>query len=144
MTGETKTFLRKPFGISSAREVMQKRNEEAFADIQGVNVVAYDLIIAARNVIEHNAIMHRVLKRAGRENALFNAGEIQFKVTTVTYMGNIVTKDGMRPDPDKFEAIVNMPKPTDKHGLLLLLGMDKYCRSTSPRSRASPHLCDRY
>ena len=50
----------------------------------------------------------------------------------LTYMGNIVTKDGMRPDPDKIEAIVNMPKPTDKHGLLCLLGMIKYCRSTSP------------
>ena len=77
-------------------------------------------------MIEHDAIMHRVLKRARRENAVFNAGEIQFKVTQVTYMGNIATKDGMRPDPGKIEAIVNMPKPTDKHGMLCLLGMIKY------------------
>ena len=41
---------------------------------------------------------------------MFNAEKIQFKVTTVTYMGNVVTKDGMRPDPDNIEAIVNMPK----------------------------------
>ena len=109
-----KRFLRMPFGISSASEVMQKRNEEAFSDIQGVNVIADDLIIAAINEIEHDAIMHRVLQRARRENVVFNAGKIQFKVTTVTYMGNIVTKDGMRPDPDKIEAIVNMPKPTDR------------------------------
>ena len=83
---------------------MKKRNEEAFADIQGVNVIADDLIIAARNEIEHDAIMHRVLKRARRENVVFKAGKIQFKVTTVTYMGNIVTKDGMRPDQEKIEA----------------------------------------
>ena len=57
---------------------------------------------------------------------MFNAGKIQFKVTTVTYMGNIVTKDCMRPDPDKIEAIVNMPKPTNKHGVLQLLGMTNY------------------
>ena len=44
-----KRFVRMPFGISSAREVMQKRNEEAFADIQCVNIIADDLIIAARN-----------------------------------------------------------------------------------------------
>ena len=92
---------------------MQTRNEETFSDIQGVNVIADDLIIAARNEIEHDAIMLRVLQRAHRENVVLNAGKIQFKVTTVTYMGNIVTKDGMRPDPDKIEAIVNMPKPTD-------------------------------
>ena len=127
-----KRFLRMPFGISSASEVMQKRNEEAFSDIQGVNVIADDLIIAARNEIEHDAIMHRVLQRARRENVVFNAGKIQFKVTTVTYMGNIVTKDGMRPDPDKIEAIVNMPKPTDRHGLLRLLGMIKWLSQYIP------------
>ena len=77
-----KRFLRMPFGISSASEVMQKRNEEAFSDIQGVNVIADDLIIAARNEIEHDAIMHRVLQRARRENVVFNAGKMQFKVTT--------------------------------------------------------------
>ena len=99
-----------PFGIRSASEVMQKRNKEAFSEIQGAKVIVDDLIIAARNEIEHDAIMHCVLQRVRRENVVFNAGKIQFKVTTVTYMDNIVTKDGMRPDPDKIEAIVNMPK----------------------------------
>ena len=103
---------------------MQKRNEEAFADIQGANVIADDLFIAARNEIEHDVIMHNVLQRARRE--------IWFKVTTVTYMGNSVTEDGMRPDPDKIEAIVNMLKPTDKHGLLRLFGMHKYLSQYIP------------
>ena len=69
-----KRFLRMPFDISSASEVMQKRNEEAFSDIQGVNVIADDLIIAARNETEHDAITHRVLHCARGENVVFNAG----------------------------------------------------------------------
>ena len=69
-----KRFLRMPFDISSANEVMEKRNEEAFSDIQGVNLIADDLIIAARNETEHDAIMHRVLQCARRENVVFNAG----------------------------------------------------------------------
>ena len=40
-------FLRMPFGLSSASEVMQKRNEDTFGDIHGVHIIAYDLIIAA-------------------------------------------------------------------------------------------------
>ena len=97
-----------------------------------MNFTADDLIVALRNEIEHDAFVHRVLHRARRDNVVFNAGKIHFKVTTVTYMGNIVTKDGMRPDPDKIEAIVNMPKPTDKHGLLQLLGMIKYLSQYIP------------
>ena len=56
-----KRFLRMPSGINSVSEVMQKRNEEAFADIQGVNVIADDLFIAARNEIEHDTIVHSVV-----------------------------------------------------------------------------------
>ena len=54
-----KRFLRMPFGISSASEIMQKRNEETFGDIQGVHVIADDLIIAAKDDQEHDNILHR-------------------------------------------------------------------------------------
>ena len=40
-----KRFLRMPFGISSAAEGMQKRNEETFGDICDVHMVADDMII---------------------------------------------------------------------------------------------------
>ena len=91
-----------------------------------MNVIADDLIIAARNELEHDAIMHHILQRARRESVVFNPEKIQFKVTTVTYMGNIVTKDCMRTDPDKIEAVINLPKPSDKHSMLRLLDIIKY------------------
>ena len=46
--------------------------------------------------------------------------------------GHIVSADGMRPDPRKVEAIVNMPRPSDKQGLLRLLGMIKYLAQYIP------------
>ena len=119
-----KRFLRMPFGISSATEVMQKLNEEAFGDIQGVHVIADDHIISAKDETEHDAIS-KVFEHARQQNIKFNAKKIQYKVNTVTYMGHIVSADGMRPDPRKVEAIINMPRPSDKQGLLRLLGMIK-------------------
>ena len=127
----TETISEDAVGISSPTEVMQKRNAEAFSDIHGATL---PLTSSQQQEMRSNdAILHRgVLQHARRENVVFNAGKILFNVTTVTYMGNVVTKDGMRPDPDKIEAIVNMPKPTDKHGLLLLLGMNKYLSQYIP------------
>ena len=49
-----------PFGISSASEVMQKRNEETFADIPGVRIIAEDMIISAKDETEHDAIVRKV------------------------------------------------------------------------------------
>ena len=57
-------FQRMPVGISSASEVMQKRNEEAFGYIQGVHVIADDLIIWAKDETEHDAIVSKVFERA--------------------------------------------------------------------------------
>ena len=84
-------FLRMPFGISSASEVMQKRNEEGVGNIQGVHVIADDLIISEKDEAEHDAIISRVIERARQHNVKFNANKIQYKVNTVTYIGHIHT-----------------------------------------------------
>ena len=61
---------------------------------------------------------------------------MQFKVTEVSYMGNIVTSQGMKlkPDRKKSKAIVEMPKPEDKKSLqrVRLLGMVKYLSQYIP------------
>ena len=46
-----------PFSIRSASEMFQKRNEEAFAGIPGIHIVADDMIIAATTVEEHDKIL---------------------------------------------------------------------------------------
>ena len=57
---------------------------------------------------------------------------MQFKVTEVSYMGNIVTSQRMKPDGKKIKAIVEMPKPEDKKSLQRLLGMMKYLSQYIP------------
>ena len=42
-------FTRMPFGIKSASEILQNKNEEAFAGIPGVHIVADDIIITAKS-----------------------------------------------------------------------------------------------
>jgi hypothetical protein len=127
-----KRFLRMPFGISSASEIMQKRNEQTFADIPGVHVIADDLIIAGSSEAEHDAILLRVLERARERNIKFNLNKLQFKKNEVTYMGHIVTAKGLRPCPKKINAIMDMPCPTDKPSLLRFLGMVRYLAQFIP------------
>ena len=112
-----KRFLRIPFGISSASEVLQKRNEETFGHISGVHIIADNLIIAACNEEEHDKILQDVLQRAREKGVKFNKNKIQYKISSVTYIGNVATKDGLQPDQQKISAIVDMPQPTDEKSL---------------------------
>ena len=127
-----KRFLRMPFGLSSASEVMQKRNEDTFGDIHGVHIIADDLIIVARNEKEHDRILGSVLQRARDRGVKFNKDKIQFKVSSVTYMGNIVSKHGLKPDKRKVQAMVDMPPPNDVPSLQRLLGMARYLSQYIP------------
>ena len=69
-------FFRMPFGILSAAEVRQKRNTEAFGDIQGVQVIADDLIIDTASMEEHDQIMRRVMERARELKVKFKMPKI--------------------------------------------------------------------
>ncbi len=115
-------FKRMPFGLCSASEVFQKRNADTFGDIHGLHMVSDDMIIAASNTEEHDKILQKVMERAGDKGVKFNKDKIQLRVPEVKYLGNIVSKDGLRPDEDKIAAIVDMPTPECKQDIQRLLG----------------------
>ena len=119
-------FKRLPFGIKSASEVFQQKHCETFGSIDGVHIIADDMIIAAASEEEHDAILQKVMDTAQTANIKFNKEKIQYKVNSVRYMGHVVTSKGVKPDESKVLAIKNMPQPEDKKGLQRLLGMTRY------------------
>ena len=50
----------------------------------------------------------------------------------VKYLGDIVTADGFKPDPEKIKAIIDMPEPQSKQDLQRLLGMVNYLSQYIP------------
>ncbi len=58
-----------------------------------------------------------MLSRAREKGVKFNSEKVQLKIGHVEYMGNLVSSDGLKPDPKKIEAIMSMPNPTDVNSL---------------------------
>ena len=85
-------FTRLPFGVCSAPEVFQKKNEALFGDIDGVEVIFDYIIVAAQDEQEHDEIMKNLLERAKVKNVQFNLDKLQYRVKEVKYMGNIVSE----------------------------------------------------
>ena len=97
--------------------------EKYFGDIAGVTAIHHALITAAATNKEHDSILRNVFQQARENNIKFNLKKIQYRVPSVTYLGNIVSSKGLQPDPSKIEAILDMPKPDDKESLHTFLGM---------------------
>ena len=100
-------FVRMPFGITSASEVLQKWTYKTFGDIPNVHIVAYDMLIAMKIEAEHENTLRKVMERARGRCVKFNMKKTQLKKSEV---GKMISADGMRPDDAKIKAIVSMPQ----------------------------------
>ncbi|GBN40363.1 Uncharacterized protein K02A2.6, partial [Araneus ventricosus] len=76
-------FNKMPFGIASAPEIFQKRNQKLFGDIEGVEIYFDDIIVAGNDEASHDAIMSKVLERARSVNIKFNPDKLQYRVSEV-------------------------------------------------------------
>lgn len=67
-----------------------------------------------------------MLERCKEINLTFNKEKCMFRSPEVSYIGHIISSEGVRPDPKKIEAITKMPPPEDKKGVERLLGTINY------------------
>ena len=65
-----------------------------------------------------------------------NTEKIRLRQKGVSFIGHVATDTGLRVDPAKVKAIVEMPAPTDKTGVQRLLVLAQYL------SKLLPHLSD--
>ena len=94
---------------------------ETFKDIEGVEIVVDDLRIWGETEEQHDSRLERVLQRAKHCNLKLNKGKSQIKCKGISYVGHIIGEEGLKPDPKKIEAVVNMEAPKTR----------KNCRDSS-------------
>ena len=45
---------------------------------------------------------------------MLNKEKCNFQVESVKYLGNVITASGVKPNPEKVRAIMDMPAPADR------------------------------
>lgn len=78
-------------------------------------------------------IMIEMLVRARQENPKLNKSKVKLRKIEVKFMGHVISKEGLKLDPDKVTAIKNMPKPTSNSEVQTLLGFVNYLPKLLPK-----------
>ena len=125
-------FNRLPFGISSAQDVFQAVTSEMFEDIEGIEVIVDDILVWGSTVEEHDARLERVLERTQERNLKLNKDKSQIRLKEISYVGHILSQDGIKPDPRKVQAIMKLEIPENKEELQRFLGMTTYLSKFIP------------
>ena len=85
-----------------------------------------DILIWGTTEAEHNKRLEQVLKRCIELIVTLNREKCTFQVESVKYLGNVITAIGVKPDPEKIRAIMNMPPTADRKGVKRLLVTPNY------------------
>ncbi len=112
-----------PFGISSGSEKFQKCMSQILEGLDGVECNIDDILLYGRTQTEHYRRLEAVLRRLGNADVTLNAEKCIFNIRSVKFLGQIVGSDGIKPDPEKIKAILNMPHPPNLHEVRSFLGM---------------------
>ena len=131
-------WLRMPFGINSAPEIWQRSMNQLVEGLEGIEVIHDDFLIVGCGTTDeqaeadHDQNLRAFLDRARERNLRLNPDKMKLKLTEVSYIGHILTRDGLRVDPNKVEAIVKMPAPKDVNAVQRLLGTVNYLAKFVP------------
>lgn len=87
-----------------------------------------DLIIYSNTLEEHVEHIRQVLEKLSTFGVFVKLAKCQFGVEELKFLGHIVGKDGMRPDPEKTRAVNEMPRPSDDKAVSRFLGMAGFYR----------------
>ena len=125
-------FKRLPFGIKSAPEVFQKHMKQLLEGLDGVDVIMDDIPVWGEDILQHDERLTELLHRLRAIGLKLNKDKCKIGLTEIPYIGHLLSEQGVKPDPSKVDAILNMPCPTDKQDLQRFMGMIAYLSKFIP------------
>ena len=127
-------FLSLPFGLAIAPSVFQRVVNSVLVGLIGTTTQVYlnDIIIQGRTFQEHVGNLQQVLDRLREANFILKLEKCEFFKKELSYLGHIIRSEGLKPQLSKVEAIRNMAKLQDVHGMQSFLGLMNYYRKFIP------------
>ena len=116
-------YLRLPMGICSPPEVFHKTVYQCLEDIDGVCVYMDDIIVWGSTIEQHDERLEKAVKKLVQIGLRLNKDKCYFRQPELPYLGEVVTAQGVKPDPAKVRAIEDMPTPKDQSDLQRILGL---------------------
>jgi hypothetical protein len=119
-----------PFGLTNAPATFQRYMDAILAGLKWNSLLVYidDIIIFSKTFEDHLHDLEVVLDRLILHNLQLKSSKCHLFQTTLTYLGYVVSENGISPDPAKLTAITAMKRPANITELKSFLGMCSYYR----------------
>jgi hypothetical protein len=128
-------YRRMPFGLRTAPATFMRLMNTVLSGLTGTRCFVFldDIIIYANSLAEHDAKLRAVFGRLRKYNLRLQPDKCEFLRKEVSYLGHVISEDGVRPDPKKIESIETFPTPRTTKQLKGFLGLAGYYRRFIPQ-----------
>ena len=119
-----------PFGLCNAPATFERLMERVLAGLQWDTLLVYldDVIVYGKSVDEELGNLKAVLERFRTAGLKLKPQKCYLFQEEVRYLGHVVSKEGVRTDPDKVEAVKGWPTPSCIKEVRSFLGLASYYR----------------
>ncbi|MBW0475811.1 hypothetical protein O181_015526 [Austropuccinia psidii MF-1] len=121
-------YLVMPFGLTNSPASFENLVKDIFQDLLDFYVVVYldDIMVFYKSQEEHVPHVSTVLSRLRANNLFAKASKCLFHVSSVEYLGYVVSSEGLKMDQENVQQILNWPPPRNLKALQSFLGFTNF------------------
>ena len=123
-------FLVMPFGLTNAPATFMDLMNRVFRPFVDQFVVVFidDILVYSKDHESHDINLRVVLETLRKEQLYAKLSKCEFWMNEVSFLGHIVSKEGIRVDPKKIEVVVEWKPPRNVTKVCSFLGLARYYR----------------
>ncbi|KAL8093964.1 hypothetical protein AgCh_035734 [Apium graveolens] len=117
-----------PFGVTNAPAVFMDLMNRVFRNYLDKFVILFidDILIYSRTEKEHEKYLRMVLQTLRKEQLYAKFSKCEFWLRRVSFLGHVVSEEGILVDPSKIEVIMNWERPKTVTEIRSFLGLVGY------------------
>lgn len=123
-------YRRMPFGLKNAPATFQRLMNSILSKFIGKICVVYmdDILIFSSSLQEHINSLNKILRTLEEAGLKIQFDKCNFLKKETEYLGHILTRGGVKPNPKKIESIKELKLPTTQKQIKSFLGITGYYR----------------
>ena len=127
-------FVVMPFGVTGGPSTYQRMMDVLMSGLRFECVMVYldDLIVFSNSFEKHLNDLEQVFKRLASANIKLKGSKCQFLKDEISFLGHIVSKEGISVDPVKVQKLLDLPIPKTLRELRAFIGLASYYRRFIP------------
>ncbi|GFT14683.1 hypothetical protein TNCV_632671 [Trichonephila clavipes] len=132
------------FGLVNAPQTFMRFMQERLRGLPFCFVYLDDILCYSENAEEHRSHLRTIFQRLSSYGLKLNISKCVFGVTELIFLGHLITPDGIKPLPDKVQAVLDYKQPETVGSLRKFLGLLNFYRRFLPKAAEQQYLLSEF